>query len=307
MVKNGSNSSKQRTRTRMARNGEKTYLQAVKPKPPVVQLITSYPQSTWKVGALLARAWADQGLRVLLLRERNEPSLMAAWDRDRADMSEGPGPISTVLWADPNGSGLLAERCTRWWTMRGPANRLSPSSYDESPLEDAVIQARPYFDVILLLDEGEFSMIRKTADTYIAVAYSDLPRTETRTVWGENGIRTIEYLLSPQQSAAVLRDRQLRYFQHREGALSLSGVLCVAEVDPAADDNAFAEAAHADMAACGVPVLGWLWEEALTKVGHRGELAELAAPDTADGYHRAAAALLRRRTARGRRADSRAE
>ncbi|MEV5979696.1 hypothetical protein [Streptomyces sp. NPDC052114] len=306
MVKSGSNSRKSRTRTRSTRTGV-TYQQASgtgrtdsrqRRLPQVVQFLARYQRCPLTVAQPLAAAWADQGLEVLLLRQPEEtwPTLNFVRKNGKMSLEEPPvehGPRATVLWAHPTGPGRLVEyRCP--WTSDVGGPLFTAQTYRESyePLRQAVEEMRPYFDIIILCDEGEFPMCLPAAEAFVLVAYTDLPRTESQLVLTADGTQSTQRALTPQQSAAILRDRQLRHITGLALRSPVVGMVCASKSDPIAPDPAFAHAVAADMAATGLPIAGWVTGPELHGFTSAGPQPPYAPTDPAAGYHHAAASLL---------------
>ncbi|MGW7086596.1 hypothetical protein ACWGH2_24280 [Streptomyces sp. NPDC054871] len=294
MVKSGSNSLKSRTRARVERTGA-TYQQAHgagRTSTPerrcyIVQFLSHERHlQPSGVASQMAAAWADQGLEVLVVRRPVDrmPRFVTTGGRPRLESpSVEYGPRAPVLWTHPSGRGRLVE-------YRCPWADAASKSYGESPLRQAVAEMRRYFDVILLLDEAEFPAPRQSAETYVLIAYSDLPRTQTRLTATADGPRSEERALTPEQSAAILRDRQL----HSVSQLPhpVTGVVCVSQEDPTAADAAFASAVAADMADSGFPIAGWVPKSARSHTFTSSAPGSWTPPDPAEGYHHAAAKLL---------------
>ncbi|MGW6696120.1 hypothetical protein ACWF62_20400 [Rhodococcus sp. NPDC054953] len=216
----------------------------------------------------IAGAWARSGLRVLLLHEY-KPAPMdmrlyskRAKERKAAEERQAawPGHRSTLLWRPTRGSlsgGLLVSQHTPWSIARD-AQRLP---YDDSPLRTAVGLARSSFDIVVLA--GGSGWPRKAhADHFVLLAETDgLPVSESMVRWQENGPATVEQPLSPEQSAALLRDRHLRFLHHWYEQLKppLGMVACSHLLRGGSEpdiDPVFLRAVKDEMSRAGLPLLG---------------------------------------------------
>lgn len=211
----------------------------------------------------IAAAWAHLGQRVLLLRDREPDVRMPSLERVKGkwvsvEPPSPPGPYSVPLWtpAPHKGSqGRLAEQDLAWYSTEA-----SPDRPTNSPLRDAIGYARETFDFIILLPSFVLSDLwhpYDVADHFIAIAgVGDLPRTERRI--GRTGTTQVVHQpqLTPQQSAAVLRDRHLS-FLHRHD-VAVHGLVCHGEAEAHSTDPAFYNAVAKDMSDSGVPLLGWV-------------------------------------------------
>lgn len=208
-----------------------------------------------------AAAWARAGERVLVLGEyepygmdmrlhsRRAKERKAAEARARA----WPGPRSTFLWAAPagRGRGVLASQHTTWSTPRHPG-RLDR---DQSPLKEALALARTEFDVVVLLANDTWART-EFVDHFVLLAHGDgIPVTETLARWHRGQSTLAERALTPAQSAALLRDRHLRFLY--PGPVPFLGMITCRSLHPTrtspGPDAGFVEAVKENMAAAGLP------------------------------------------------------
>ncbi|MFD7163738.1 hypothetical protein [Streptomyces violascens] len=227
----------------------------------VVQFLARFLHEHTFVIHGIAAAWAQLGLRVLILSEREYEIRMPTSSRVKGrwvteEPPEPPGPYSTPHWsaAPGHGQGLLAELNMDWYTHgsgHGPVQ--------ETPLQDAVRHARDTFDLTVLVPNthGDLWHPYELADHFVALADArDLPRHEQHLRM--NGTRKVTHRrqLTPQQSAAVLRERHLQFLQRHE--VAVHGLVCHGTAQARATDPAFYDAVADDMLTSGVPLLGWI-------------------------------------------------
>ncbi|WP_069764872.1 hypothetical protein [Streptomyces sp. LUP47B] len=210
----------------------------------------------------IAAAWALQGMRVLLVHEYKPSGIgmelysRRARERKAAEqrLQEWPGYRSTLLWKAGTGrdqGGLLVEQHTPWSTP--PANPKYLTT-DDSPLRDALQLGRRHFDCIVLMGRPTWPH-RELVDHFVVLAATNgAPVAETLT-HGAMPEERREHPLTPEQSAALLRERHLNFLHHRPtaflGMISGSRQLPAAEPKPG-----FVHAVEANMAAAGIPLLG---------------------------------------------------
>jgi hypothetical protein len=221
------------------------------------------------VGSLpvqIAGAWARTGLRVLLLHEyKHAPS---HWRMDlysrrakirkeaEARIDGWPGPRSTVLWraAPSAGRGLVASQHAVWSLHSSDGGgRLS---FDDTPLREALRISRAHFDAIVLM--SSWPQHRQGARC-IVLASSDIPDSETIPFTYDRDVPLPRFPLTAQQSAAVLRDRHLRFLASY-ASVPLLGMITsngpTARRPPRKVDGAFRAGVEEDMKAVGLPLLG---------------------------------------------------
>ncbi|WBO69040.1 hypothetical protein [Streptomyces camelliae] len=210
----------------------------------------------------IASAWAQQGLRVLLVHKykpygsdlrlysRKARERKAAEERQRA----WPGHRSTLLRADIRDrgrGGLLVEQHTPW--SHPPTDPRRPS-LDEGPLQDALQLGRRHFDALVLMGQPTWPR-RDLVDHFVVLAASNgVPVAETL---GHGAVpeERIDRPLTPEQSAALLRERHLKFLYHRPTAFL--GMITGSRKQPAAEPvSGFSRLVEVDMAAAGIPLLG---------------------------------------------------
>ncbi|MEW2577801.1 hypothetical protein [Streptomyces syringium] len=94
----------------------------------------------------------------------------------------------------------------------------------------------------------------------MAIASADLPRHEHRLRLVGTEQVALQVRLTPQQSAAVLRDRHLRFLRRSDvtDRIAVRGLVCHGGARVRAADPAFYDAVAQDMHDSGVPLLGWI-------------------------------------------------
>ncbi|MET8630281.1 hypothetical protein ABZW30_42355 [Kitasatospora sp. NPDC004669] len=260
---------------------------------PVLRFLASGGRDLYELVGGIAATWAQQGQRVLLLQEANSrwrtAGLVRRGRRREISVPTPPEPTSAILWQHPTGAGLLAHHTFVW--NPGPM-----TASDRAPLQVAVAQARDDYDVVVLLPDRNWSFPdRDVATMHVAVAQvEDFPHTDCRIAlpdtFEERGIP-----LSPEQSAAVLRERYLSFlFGIPHLPVELSGlILQVREEIPV--DDAYLDGVERDMDRAGLRTLGWTTFTGFG-TGHRRlpEPSELSCPDFLAPYARIAARLHQR-------------
>lgn len=232
----------------------------------IVQFLT---ESSSEVGSLpvqIAGAWARAGLRVLMLHEYEDaPSYLRMHLHSRrakirkeaeAKIDGWPGPRSTVLWqaAPGAGQGIVVSQHAVWSTHSSePGGKLS---FDDTPLRKVLETSRDHFDAIVLM--SSWPQHRHGARC-IVLAFSDIPDSETIPFTYDRDVPLPRFPLTPQQSAAVLRDRHLRFLASYAG-VPLLGMITSARSSvrrpPRQIDAAFRAGVEEDMKAVGLPLLG---------------------------------------------------
>ncbi|MEU5977681.1 hypothetical protein [Streptomyces sp. NPDC047315] len=100
-------------------------------------------------------------------------------------------------------------------------------------------------------------------DHFVAIAgTADLPRHERRLRMAGTRQVVHEPQLTPQQSAAVLRDRHLHFLYRHD--VAVHGLVCHGREPARSADPVFYAAFTQDMSTSGVPLLGWI-----TQPNHR--------------------------------------
>ncbi|MFF2080649.1 hypothetical protein ACFVXG_38525 [Kitasatospora sp. NPDC058162] len=245
----------------------------------------------------IAAAWADTGLRVLLLEETDSGwrwTLPSGRRRQPVTRTE-PEPVTVVLWEQLAGPGTLVHH-TCVWDVWGPGDRGMPV-HDRTALRTAVAAAREAYDIVVLLPDGSWSYPERELATasIAAVDLNDFPHTDCRVaVPGTYEHRGAP--LSPEQCAAVLRERHLS-FLYGFGLAALpiepDGLIWQLHGKAPVDDD-YLQRVDRDMARVGLRTLGWATTEPLPLRPRRGlpTPEQLASPDFV-GPHREIAARLR--------------
>lgn len=226
---------------------------------PIVQFLSAPWHENGGIGMAIAEAWARAGLNVLLLNdwEPERPSrpmrrVKGRWITEEAPTP--PGPHSVLRRHPAQGRGLLAELNMEWYDGQTGAGRRT-----DQPVREALGQAWEHFDIVVLDRDLPLGLWRpcRLADHFIAVvAVSDLPRVERR--MRTNGTERTAHKrhLSPQQSAAVLRERHLRFLEGHD--VAVHGVVCSGHIQAQAVDPVFYAEVAQDMDDSGIPLLAWL-------------------------------------------------
>lgn len=265
MTKAGPSGAKARARKAQQATGVK-YTKLRQPASPrrhrgrVIQFLTE----SHEVATLphqIAAAWTRQGLHVLIVHEyepyrtdldlysRNVKKRKAAEARAQAH----PGPRSTVLVHPDTDHGRLVDQHSTWWAQ----GEDSPSG-KSAPLREVLEAGRAQFDMVILRARGVFPRV-PLVDDFVLLAHTTdgIPFREGLTR-GSGGDSQTEWLpLAPAQSAALLRDRHLKFLFHPVPLLGMVTSETVWNGDaPARPDPGFVRAVGEDMAAVGLPLLG---------------------------------------------------
>jgi hypothetical protein len=232
----------------------------------IVQFLT---ESSSEVGSLpvqIAGAWARAGMRVLLLHEyEHAPS---HWRMDlhsrrakirneaKARIDGWPGPRSTVLWqaAPGAGRGIVVSQHVVW--SLHSSDRGGRLSFDDTPLREILETSRDHFDAIVLM--SSWPQHRQGARC-IVLAFSDIPDSETIPFTYDRDVPLPRFPLTPQQSAAVLRDRHLRFLASYASVPLLGMIISnrpSVRRPPRQVDAAFRAGLEEDMKSVGLPLLG---------------------------------------------------
>jgi hypothetical protein len=251
----------------------------------------------------IAAAWARQGKRVVLLHEykpygvdmgrhsRHARQRKAAEQRQQS----WPGSRSTLLWRAGTGraqDGLLVEQHTFWSTPPADPKNLTT---DDGPLREALELGRRHFDTVVLMGRPTWPH-RELVDHFVVLAASNgAPATEILT-HGVVPEERQEHSLSPEQSAALLREWHLNFLYHRPttflGMITGSRQLPTAEPEPG-----FLCSVETNMAAAGIPLLGHvqLGNHDLAAHTHRRDQADVVAASPLDpGVEQAAKTITDR-------------
>lgn len=184
------------------------------------------------------------------LHSRRSRERKAAEQREQA----WPGSRSTLLWRAATGrgqEGLLVEQHTSWSTPPADPKYLTG---DDSPLRDALQLGRRHFDTVVLMGRPTWPH-RQLVDHFIVLAATNgAPVTETLT-HGAVPEERQERPLTPDQSAALLRERHLNFLYHRPAAF-LGMITGSRRLPPAEPVPGFIQAVETNMIAAGIPLLG---------------------------------------------------
>ncbi|MEU0214501.1 hypothetical protein ABZ281_05020 [Streptomyces sp. NPDC006265] len=215
----------------------------------------------------IAAAWAYNGQRVLLLEEAEDywRLSMSGARRSRGrrkkeiEPATPPEPTTSTLWASPDGPGLLT-RHTCMWQVRHSAqesDRGLPRT-DRSPLAAAVADAIDAYDVVVLVPKYWSYPDREIATAHVVLGEIDIfPDTDCRTVLPGPGGEEKGVPLSPEQSAAVLRERCLGFlFGSPHLPIALDGVIWQSNWELPVDADYLA-GVDRDMNRAGLRPLGW--------------------------------------------------
>ncbi|TGG78398.1 hypothetical protein [Streptomyces albus] len=238
------------------------------PHPPhVLRFLAERSGNLYHLVGGIAAVWAHSGQRVLLLEEAESywRWAMSGVGRSRSrrkketEPAVPPEPTTSTLWASPDGPGLLT-RHTCMWETRHPVkqnNRGFPQT-DRSPLAAAVADAIDAYDVIVLLPQYWSYPDREIATAHVVLGEIDaFPDTDCRTVLPGSGGEEKGAPLSPEQSAAVLRERCLGFlFGSPHLPITLDGVIWQSNGKLPVDADYLA-GVDRDMNRVGLRPLGW--------------------------------------------------
>ncbi|MEU6972951.1 hypothetical protein AB0A71_35605 [Kitasatospora aureofaciens] len=276
----------------------RTRREAAPARTPVVRFLSQESGYLYELICGIAAAWADTGLRVLLFQEADSSWrwTMPSGRRRQPVVRTAPEPETAVLWEQPAGSGTLVHH-TCVWDVWGPGSDRGMPVRDRTPVRTAVAAARDAYDIVVLLPDGSWSSPERELATasIAAVDLVDFPHTDCRVaVPGTDEHRGAP--LSPEQCAAVLRERHLS-FLYNFGLAALpiepDGLIWQLHGKVPVDD-AYLQRVDCDMARVGLRTLGWATIEPLPLRPRRGlpTPEQLVSPDFAR-RHREIAARLR--------------
>jgi hypothetical protein len=259
---------------RASRSGEK-YTEALRraqssdspSAPHVLRFLAERSGNLYYLVGGIAAAWAHSGQRVLLLEEARDywrwtmSGVGRSRSRRRKDIGPAtpPEPTTSILWASPDGPGLLT-RHTCMWQVRHPSqesDRGLPRT-DRSPLAAAVADARGAYDVIVLVPKGWSYPDPENATAHVVIGEIDIfPDTDCRTALPGPGDEERGVPLSPEQSAAVLRERCLDFlFGFPRLPIALDGVIWQSNGELPVEAD-YLEGVDRDMNRAGLRPLGW--------------------------------------------------
>ncbi|MEU8949636.1 hypothetical protein [Streptomyces sp. NPDC048489] len=261
------------TARRASRSGEK-YTEALRraqssDKPSAPHVLRFLAESSgnlhYLVGAIAA-AWAHSGQRVLLLEEAQDCWRWTMSDVGRSrsrrrdiEPATPPEPTTSTLWASPDGPGLLIRHTCMWQVRHASleSDRGLPRT-DRSPLTAAVAEAVDAYDVIVLVPKYWSCPDRENATAHVVVGEIDIfPDTDCRTALPGPGGEERGVPLSPEQSAAVLRERCLDFlFGSPHLPIVLDGMIWQSNGDLPVDADYLA-GVDRDMDRAGLRPLGW--------------------------------------------------
>ncbi|GGS82815.1 hypothetical protein [Streptomyces badius] len=214
----------------------------------------------------IAAAWAYSGQRVLLLEEAEDywRWTMSGVGRGRSrrkkiEPATPPEPTTTTLWASPDGPGLLTRHTCMWQVRHASqeSDRGLPRT-DRSPLAAAVAGALGTYDVVVLVPKHWSYPDRENATAHVVIGEIDVfPDVDCRTALPGPGGEEKGVPLSPEQSAAVLRERCLGFlFGFPHLPIALDGVIWQSNWELPVDADYLA-GVDRDMDRAGLRPLGW--------------------------------------------------
>ncbi|MGK5628583.1 hypothetical protein [Streptomyces sp. URMC 123] len=252
---------------------------------PVVRFLAKGSWDACHLVAKIAAVWAREGQRVLLLQEHDPYWGMALRRRRRGKSDEPPSPPqprTTTLWSSCSTPGtLVLHACL--WKNRGsaqPGGRGGPQD-DLSPLRAVLDDARRDYDVVVLLPHRGWSCPdREMATAHVALAeVDDFPHIDCLIVLPDTH-EVQGAALSPEQSAAVLRERCLSFlFGYSSLPIPLAGVIWQVNGKLPVDEG-FLAGVDRDMERAGLRPLGWTiregWRTGLQRLPEAGEFQDPA-------------------------------
>ncbi|MDQ1013409.1 hypothetical protein QFZ82_007977 [Streptomyces sp. V4I23] len=238
--------------------------------PHVLRFLAEHAGNLYHLVGGIAAAWAHSGQRVLLLEEAEDYwrwTMSGVFERrprnrrkKETEPAAPPEPTTSTLWASPDGPGVLVHH-TCMWEVRHPSresDRGLPRT-DRSPLADAVVGALDAYDVILLLPKSAWSYPdRENATAHVVLGEINVfPDADCRTALPGPGGEEKGVPLSPEQSAAVLRERCLGFlFGFPSLPIRLDGVIWQSNGELPVDADYLA-GIDRDMNRAGLRPLGW--------------------------------------------------
>ncbi len=279
------------TKALRARNAGLT---APAPAPHVVRFLAERPGDLYQLVGGIAASWAHTGQRVLVLQEASDSWRWAMRLRPRSRRKQTPAtppePTTSVLWTAPaDAPGRLVHHTCMWETLVPSPGRGFPDR-DRSELHAVLDAAQHDYDVIVMMPDGTWSSPdREAATAHVVLAtVGDFPHTDCRNVLlgslAETGTP-----LSPEQSAAVLRERCLAFlFSIHRLKVPLEGVIWHTHEGPPVD-AAYLAGIDRDMDRVGLPSLGWtVYKGWVTEYGRLPEAEKLQDPNFVRRHERIA-------------------
>ncbi|MGW2843276.1 hypothetical protein ACWCWD_36495 [Streptomyces sp. NPDC001493] len=233
--------------------------------PHVLRFLAKCSGNLYHLVGGIAAVWAHSGQRVLLLEEAEDYWRWTMRPRSRGRRKKEikpatpPEPTTNTLWASPDGTGLLTLH-TCMWAVRHPAQESDQGSprADRSPIAALVADALDTYDVIVLVPKYWSYPDRENATAHVVVGEIDIfPDTDCRTALPGPGGEETGIPLSPEQSAAVLRERCLDFlFGFPHLPIALDGVIWQSNGELPVDAEYLA-GVDRDMDRAGLRPLGW--------------------------------------------------
>ncbi|WP_052441416.1 hypothetical protein [Streptacidiphilus anmyonensis] len=257
---------------------------------PVVQFLADGTDELRPLVDGVSASWAHSGLRVLLLQEAESELRISFPSRKGQLLQPVPAePTTTVLWEQADGPGRLVRHICPW-------DEPAVGELDFARLQEAIATEGAGFDVVVLLQRcdrpyrlGEF------VTSCVAVArVGQLPH-EDCVVRTTNTGELARTPLSPEQCAAVLRLRGLRFLFELgdDDPIPLDGVIWRVRGPLPVTETYLAEV-DLDMARFGVRTLAWsIWARSSAWVCGAPRPEQLADPAFVDHYSQASAQVRR--------------
>ncbi|MFE0776794.1 hypothetical protein [Streptomyces sp. NPDC058861] len=233
-------------------------------EPRIVRFLAERSGELYQLVGGIAAAWAHSGQRVLLLQEASDTWRWTMHPRNRGRRKQAPAtppePTTSVLWTPPaDAPGRLAHRTCMWEVPvpRQEHERGFPRR-DRSQLHTALHEVEGDYDLIVMIPNHSWAYPERDLNAaHIVLAnVDDFPDTDCRGVL-PGSLEEIGIPLSPEQSAAVLRERYLAFlFNIHRLALPLLGAVWQTYGPPPVEE-AYLAGIDRDMARVGLPTLGW--------------------------------------------------
>ncbi|MEU1502887.1 hypothetical protein [Streptomyces sp. NPDC005732] len=127
-------------------------------------------------------------------------------------------------------------------------------AHEECPLREAVRQGRAHFDVVVIAGTSSWPRTPHVDDFIVLAPADGVPLVESHSFLPGTQTPAAVHPLTPEQSAALLRERHLRFLHTRPA--SFAGLITAGPTPPTQPEPAFLRAVQANMAAVGIPLLG---------------------------------------------------